>query len=1708
MVFTPATKDALQEALNKWYEIANNSTDSDAVNTANSVTNAQYDAGTYPYYGNPNTWDVRGPEGGRITNMENLFIGKTGVNHPDISTWNVSHVTNIKQMFRATAFNGDISGWDVSSVENMERVFWDAAAFNQPIGNWDVSQVTKMTTMFYGATAFNQDIGQWNVSKVTNMTEMFYAASAFNKDINTKEVTAENSPTGVAYTAWDVSQVTSMSVMFVGARTFNKDISSWDVSSVEYMNYMFQDASNFNQNISYWNVNQYTSDGVTLTNLSEMFKDSGIDVNNTYGFSVPTPTYDQFNQDRPFKPADKTELQNAVNKWYDLANDGSENAVNTANSVTKAQYDADSSNVKYYGNPNTWDVSEITNMNSLFRDKTQNNHPDISTWHVSNVEDMGYMFKDATTFNTNIGQWNVSQVKYMNYMFQDAVAFNQDIGQWNVSQVTDMRYMFWYASAFNHNINTKEVTAENSPTGVAYTAWDVSQVTNMKGMFQNAFVFNQPIGKWDTSSVEYSNYMFFSAVAFDQNINTKEVTAENSPTGVAYTAWNVSQVTDMRMMFKNTDTFNKPIGNWDTSSVEIMSDMFENARAFDQNINTKEVIAENSPTGVAYTAWNVSQVRGMKQMFNGAIVFNQDISSWDVSSVLEIYEMFKGATAFNQNINIWKVDDIGLTDMFDSSGISNGTYGFTVPEPLYTQFNQNIGIKGVNTVSIEKGSTYTDAGAVAASDVTDFTTTSNVNTNIVGTYSVIYSGTKSGETVTATRTVNVVDTTSPVINTSSVVSSINDGQTALGSVSADEPVTWSITGTGVSISNSGVITLDTGSDYQTATSHSFTVTAKDPSDNTSTTGTLTVNVVDTTAPVITIKGDNPVTVEKGSTYTDDGASSDTDETVTSSGTVDTSVVGTYTITYSATDAAGNTGTATRTVNVLDTTDPVITSNLVSSVNDGETALGSVSADESVTWSVGGNKIISPSTVKIVSSSGNKYVFNGGNTYSGDAYLLTEGTTYTFENISPDHPMAILNNGKTSNISYSGDSDKKLTKSVTGTTNDGTYHFYYGTITVTVNGNFGNVSVYCYYHGYMGGQNILTYEDVQVNSAGEVSLKQSANYQIKQSYTYTIIATDDSNNTNSVTKTVNVVDTTAPVITTSSVLSTINDGETALGSVSANEPVSWSITGTGVSISSSGDITLDSAADYQTATSHSFTVTATDPSNNSTTTATLTVNVVDTTDPVITVTGDNPVTVEKGSTYSDDGATASDNVDGDLTSDIVITGTVDTSVVGTYTLTYSVTDEAGNTGTATRIVNVVDTTPPVITVTGDNPLTVEKGSTYTDAGATADGGETVTSSGTVNTTVVGSYTLTYSATDAAGNTGTATRIVNVVDTTPPVITVTGDNPVTVEKGSTYTDAGATASDNVDGDLTSDIVITGTVDTSVVGTYTLTYSVTDEAGNTGTATRTVNVVDTAPPVITVTGDNPVTVEKGSTYTDAGATASDNVDGDLTSDIVITGTVDTSVAGTYTLTYSVTDAAGNTGTATRTVNVVDITPPVITVTGDNPATVEKGSTYSDDGATASDNVDGDLTSDIVITGTVDTSVVGTYTLTYSVTDEAGNTGSATRTVNVVDTTAPIITKNLRSKINNGQTSLGSVSANEPVTWSTNNPDIQIDGQGNVSLQQPANYKEKTSYSFTITATDPSNNTKTTNGNVSVYQVFTPETKDELITALNKWYEIANNN
>jgi hypothetical protein len=167
------------------------------------------------------------------------------------------------------------------------------------------------------------------------------------------------------------------------------------------------------------------------------------------------------------------------------------------------------------------------------------------------------------------------------------------------------------------------------------------------------------------------------------------------------------------------------------------------------------------------------------------------------------------------------------------------------------------------------------------------------------------------------------------------------------------------------------------------------------------------------------------------------------------------------------------------------------------------------------------------------------------------------------------------------------------------------------------------------------------------------------------------------------------------------------------------------------------------------------------------------------------------------------------------------------------------------------------------------------------------------------------------------------------TNPPVITLNGDNPMTVEAGDSYVEPGATASDVEDGDISGGIVIDASaVNTAVPGSYPVTYDVTDSNGNPATQViRTVDVVDTTAAVITVPDAGPLTHEAGTAFTDPGATATDAVDGvvPLTSSTPVDGFT----VGVYTLTYDYTDGAGNSSTrVTVTVNVVDTTPAVITV------------------------------------------------------------------------------------------------------------------------------------------------------------------------------------
>lgn len=591
-----------------------------------------------------------------------------------------------------------------------------------------------------------------------------------------------------------------------------------------------------------------------------------------------------------------------------------------------------------------------------------------------------------------------------------------------------------------------------------------------------------------------------------------------------------------------------------------------------------------------------------------------------------------------------------------------------------------------------------------------------------------------------------------------------------------------------------------------------------------------------------------------------------------------------------------------------------------------------------------------------------------------------------------------------------------------------------------------------------------------------------------------------------------------------------------------------------------------------------------------------VAVQDTTAPVISINGANPANVMQNTGYTDAGATAADNIDGDLTANIATVNSVNTAIPGTYTVTYDVSDAALNVASqAVRIVTVTAVAPTptldIITITTPasklsylvgEPLDITNlviTGTYSDNTTQVENitaaniigfDSSVATVGQVLTITVGTQTATYAVGIVGSGGGGGT-----IDTTPPIITILGNNPASVLVGGEYIDAGATATDNVDGNLTAaDIVITGLpISTAVVGAFTATYTATDAAGNIATATRIVNVTnppsqlcvpstvfgkitdaatpidgatviltnnatqgqmqtvssqegfylfETAnlnpclvindnvtiqanlnnlsgsqsfvhsggalreiniaiagapanqPPVVSVNPDIVTTTVGGQTQLTAEARDINNnlidpqpqivwsmKNGDTGVGSVGSNGLFTAIAVGLATVEATMD--GVIGTADITVNDVvppppaDTTAPVITISGVNPINLTIGDAYVDAGATALDDVDGNITGNIVTTGLpVSTATVGSFNVTYSVSDTAGNSSSATRTINVALPPAVLTAINVTPASAivgiGGTQQLSATTLDQfgapfaaPATWSSSNPAIAtVDAAG----------------------------------------------------------------
>jgi surface protein len=357
-----------------------------------------------------------------------------------------------------TSFNQDISSWDVSSVTNMGGMFNSASSFNQDISSWDTSSVTNMSSMFSYATSFNQDISSWDVSSVGSMTGFMDGKS-----------TANYSYYDNLLNAWSSLTLQNSVTLDMGTIEYGAAGASARQSIIDNYNWIITDGGQLTQFLSVWNTT--LGDGTASIalplfsagnyNFTVNWGDSNTDTITAWNQAEVTHTYAtggtytviisgtiegwrfQGTGDCQ-KLTEVTDI--GVLKFVDDFSGGYFRGCSNLTSIDGTFDLTGLTNISnmFFGctlltNINgieSWDVSNITSMGSVFFDTPFNQ--DISTWTTSNVTTMAGMFKNASLFNQNLGSWDVSSVTKMGAMFNNATSFNQDISSWDISSVNNL----------------------------------------------------------------------------------------------------------------------------------------------------------------------------------------------------------------------------------------------------------------------------------------------------------------------------------------------------------------------------------------------------------------------------------------------------------------------------------------------------------------------------------------------------------------------------------------------------------------------------------------------------------------------------------------------------------------------------------------------------------------------------------------------------------------------------------------------------------------------------------------------------------------------------------------------------------------------------------------------------------------------------------------------------------------------------------------------------------------------------------------------------------------------------------------------------------------------------------------------------------------------------------------------------------------------
>lgn len=394
------------------------------------------------------------------------------------------------------------------------------------------------------------------------------------------------------------------------------------------------------------------------------------------------------------------------------------------------------------------------------------------------------------------------------------------------------------------------------------------------------------------------------------------------------------------------------------------------------------------------------------------------------------------------------------------------------------------------------------------------------------------------------------------------------------------------------------------------------------------------------------------------------------------------------------------------------------------------------------------------------------------------------------------------------------------------------------------------------------------------------------------------------------------------------------------------------------------------------------------------------------DIVFKLNGAKIITIYEYDKINDLGVIATDENGKDISSKVIKIGDVDTSKKGIYDITYKLNTN-GKQLMLERTYVVLANEGAYIELQGSSIINLSVGGKYIEPGYKAidyKNGEVtdkVKVTNNINTNVPGEYQVIYSFIGSDEEEKKAIRTVRVHESLPNSLELTlfGNSVIDLQEGNTYNEPGYKAIDETDGDITQNVTIESDLNTKLSGLYTIKYTIINSSGIQKTKNRIIRVVKKNDGILNfvLDGNEEMSIEQGEKYIEPGYMAIDSKDGNITNKVVVTGNVDTTKVGTYTIKYSITNSTGTTKELVRQVTVRSKKTGNITFTllGNKTIKIDNGGVFNEPGYKATDTIDGNITNKVIVTGKVNTKLPGTYTIKYSITNSTGITKTLERNV-----------------------------------------------------------------------------------------------------------------